>query len=107
MKLLVWLEIVRLSFVLVLSIMILTIILTTNYFLLSLIFLVCESSLGFMLFILYKLEYVCLNNSITNYFNLNYDQKQKNKDEMKQPNRPTIKQKHRGARENRITELEE
>jgi len=53
-KLLVWLEAVSLSFIIVIRMLVLTVVLSSNYFLLRLIFLVCESSLGFILFILYS-----------------------------------------------------
>jgi len=65
-KLLVWLEVVRLGFIIVLSLVVLLSVLTSGYFFLSLIFLVCESSLGFIVFIIYS----CFSFDIVKNINL-------------------------------------
>jgi len=63
---LVWLEMLSLSFVVLLSFLVVISVLSSNYFLLSLIFLVCESSLGFIVFILYS----CFNYDLVKSINL-------------------------------------
>jgi len=66
MKLLVWLEMVSLGFIVLLSLLVMLSVLSSGYYLLSLIFLVCESSLGFMVFIMYS----CFNFDIVKSVNL-------------------------------------